>query len=194
MQNNNSSGIVVGIVSNLEDPEKLGRVQLTYPHLEDQKSQWARLAVPMAGPDRGTFFRPEVNDEVLVAFEHGDERRPYILGSLWSTEDQPPVDDGNAGQNNWRFIKSRSGHIIKLDDTQGAETIEIIDKNEKQKIIIDSAGEKIQIICVSGDVEISATSGTVKVEAATVEVKASGSMSLEAGGTMTIKGSTVNIN
>jgi uncharacterized protein involved in type VI secretion and phage assembly len=194
MQNNKSNGIVVGIVSDLEDPENLGRVQLTYPHLEDQKSQWARLAVPMAGPDRGTFFRPEVNDEVLVAFEHGDERRPYILGSLWNTEDQPPADDGDARKNNWRFIKSRSGHTIKFDDTQGAETIEIIDKNEKQKIIIDSAGEKIQIICVSGDVEISATSGTVNVEAATVEVKASGSMSLEAGGTMTIKGSTVNIN
>ena len=72
MYQNGTNGIVVGIVTDLEDPDGLGRVQLTYPHLEDQKSQWARLVSPMAGAERGTFFRPEVEDEVLVAFEHGD--------------------------------------------------------------------------------------------------------------------------
>ena len=194
MRNNGSNGIAIGIVSNLEDPEGLGRVLLTYPLLEDQESQWARLAVPMAGPDRGTFFRPEVDDEVLVAFEHGDVRRPYILGSLWSTTDQPPADDGNAKENNWRFIKSRSGHVIKFNDTQGSETIEIIDKNEKHKIIIDSANEKIQIICDSGDIELTASAGKFKVDASEVEIKASGSMKLEASGQNSIKGATVNIN
>lgn len=194
MENNHSNGIAIGIVSNLEDPDGLGRVQLKYPHLDDQDSQWARLAMPMAGPDRGTFFRPEVDDEVLVAFEHGDVRRPYIVGSLWSSEDKPPADDGQPKENNWRFIKSRSGHIIKFNDTDGAETIEIIDKNEEHQIIIDSANKKIQIICKSGDIELSATSGKVAVEASEVEIKASGSMTLEAGGEMTIKGSMVNIN
>lgn len=194
MQTNGSNGITIGIVSSLEDEEGLGRVKLTYPTLEDRESQWARLATPMAGTDRGFFFRPEVNDEVLVAFEHGDIRRPYVIGSLWSTEDQPPADDGNTQENNWRFIKSRSGHIIKLNDTQGSETIEIIDKNENHKIIIDSANQKIQIICESGDLEISTSSGKVKVAASEVEVKADGNMTLEAGGEVTIKGSLVKIN
>jgi len=189
-----SNGIVIGIVSSLDDPDGLGRIQLTYPHLDDQKSQWARLSAPMAGAERGAFFRPDVEDEVLVAFEHGDVRRPYVLGSLWSESDMPPADDGNPDENNWRFIKSRSGHILKFDDTSGAERIEIIDKDEAHKIIIDCSEDKIQIICDSGDLEISATSGTVKVDAQTVEVKASGDMTLEATGTMTIKGSTVNIN
>lgn len=194
MPNNRSNGITIGIVSDLEDPEQLGRVKLTYPQLDDQESQWARLSTPMAGPDRGVFFRPEVEDEVLVAFEQGDVRRPYILGSLWSTEDQPPADDGNAADNNWRFIKSRSGHIIKLNDTDGSETIEIIDKSESHKIIIDTANQKIQIICDSGDIEVSASSGKVKIDASEVEVTSSGSMKLEASGEMTIKGATVNIN
>jgi uncharacterized protein involved in type VI secretion and phage assembly len=189
-----TNGIVIGVVTNLEDPDKLGRVRVKFPHLDDQESQWARLATPMAGPDRGVFFRPEVDDEVLVAFFQGDIRFPYILGGLWNAEDTPPPDDGKAKENNWRFIKSRSGHIIKLNDTKGEESVEIIDKDEKRKIIIDCSKEKIQIICESGDVEIKAASGSVKVEAKTVEVKASKDMKLEAGGTMTIKGATVKIN
>ena len=193
MGSNRSNGIVVGLVSNLEDPDQLGRVKLTYPHLDDQESDWARLVVPMAGPDRGTFFRPEVGDEVLVGFEHGDVRRPYVLGSLWSTVDRPPADDGNAADNNWRFIKSRSGHVIKLNDEPGAETIEIIDQSEQHKIIIDTANQKIQIICDSGDVEITAAT-KVKIDASEIELTSSGSMKLEAGGQMTIQGATVNIN
>lgn len=194
MRGTPENGIMVGIVKNLEDPDNLGRVRVTYPQLDDQESQWARLVTPMAGAERGMFFRPEKDDEVLVAFEKGDPRRPYILGGLWSTVDAPPADDGNAKENNWRFIKSRSGHLLKFDDTSGSEKIEIIDKDEKHKIVIDCSEDKIQIICDSGDVEVSATSGTVKVEAQTVEVKATGDMNLEATGTMTIKGSTVNIN
>lgn len=140
------------------------------------------------------FFRPEVDDEVLVGFELGDVRRPYILGSLWSSEDTPPPDDGQASDNNWRFIKSRNGHIVKLDDTDGQEKIEIIGSDGERQIVFDIAGRKIQITCDSGDIEVSAPSGSVKVDATTVEIKASGDMTLEATGTMTISGSTVNIN
>jgi uncharacterized protein involved in type VI secretion and phage assembly len=189
-----ANGIVIGVVSDLEDPENLGRVKVKFPHLDDQEGDWAKLVSLMAGPDRGVFFRPEVEDEVLVALEHGDYRRAYVLGALWSKTDKPPADDGNAAENNWRFIKSRSGHIIKLDDKQGSELIEITDKTGDHQIIIDSANKKIQVTCKSGDVEVSAKSGSVKVEATTVEIKASGDMNLEATGTMTIKGATVNIN
>src|SRR5215212_313772 len=99
-----TNGIVIGLVIDLKDEENIGRVKVKYPHLEDQPSDWARLASPMAGNKRGTFFRPEVGDEVLVAFEHGEPRRPYIIGALWSKVDPPPPDDGDTEKNNWRFI------------------------------------------------------------------------------------------
>ena len=194
MQEQKENGIVVGIVTDLDDPDRLGRVKVKYPHLGDQESNWAKLVSPMAGPDRGLFFRPEVNDEVLVVWEHGESRTPSILGAVWNKVDTPPSDDGQPSQNNWRFIKSRSGHIIKLDDTQGAERIEITDKDGSRKVIIDSAGQRIQVICDTGDIEVSAAAGNVKVEAATIELKASGNMTLEATGTMTIAGKPVNIN
>jgi uncharacterized protein involved in type VI secretion and phage assembly len=194
MPSQKDNGVVVGLVTSLDDPERIGRIKVKYPHLEDQQSEWARLVTGMAGPDRGLFLRPEVGDEVLVVFEQGELRRPYILGSLWSKPDKPPSDDGNATQNNWRFLKSRSGHIIKLDDTRGKERIEILDKDGARKVILDSVAQKIQITCDSGDVEVSAQSGAVKVNAMTVDIEAQGDMTLQASGIMTIKGSVVNIN
>lgn len=188
------NGILIGVVTDLKDPDGLGRVRVRFPYLGDQLSNWAKISSPMAGKNRGFFFRPEVDDELLIAFEMGDPRRPYVLGALWSKTDAPPPDDGNAEKNNWRFIQSRSGHILKFDDTQGAERIEVIDKAGKHKIVIDSSGDKIQIICESGNVEIKASAGKVQIEAKEAEINTTGDMTLEAKGQMTIKGSVVNIN
>jgi uncharacterized protein involved in type VI secretion and phage assembly len=188
------NGILIGLISNLDDPEKIGRVKVKFPELGNVESDWARLATLMAGAGRGTFFRPEVDDEVLVAFEHGDPRRPYIVGCLWSQADGPPPDDGQPTQNNWRCIVSRSGHTIRLDDTQGKERIEVIDKDGERQVIIDSANRKIQVICATGDVEVKAGAGSIKVEATTVEISATGNMTLNANGTMIIKGQSVLIN
>jgi uncharacterized protein involved in type VI secretion and phage assembly len=187
-------GLMIGIVSDLDDPDRLGRARVTFPELSDVESDWARLIVPMAGSGRGAFFRPEVGDEVAVGFEHGDPRRPYIFGSLWSLADPPPPNVADSPDNDLRLIQARSGHILRFDDTPGKEKVEIIDKDGQRRVILDSANKKIQIIAESGDVEVSATDGTVKVEAKTIEVKASSTMNLEAGGIMTIKGSKVNIN
>lgn len=195
MRTRPSNGIVIGVVKELEDPDSLGRVQVEYPHLDDQKSEWAHMASMMAGGGRGAFFRPDPEEKVLIAFEHGDSGRPYVLGSLWSHADEPPPDDGKPKENNWRFIKSRSGHLFKLDDTDGKERIEIVDKDEARRIVIDCSGSKIQIVCDKGDVEVSAPKGTVKVDAKTVDVKSTGDMTLAAPqGTLTITGQTVNIN
>jgi uncharacterized protein involved in type VI secretion and phage assembly len=194
MPENGSNGILIGIVDDLQDPEGLARVRVRYPYLGDQKSDWARLAVPMAGDGRGTFFRPEVGDEVLVAFEQRDPRRPYVLGSLWSQADPPPEDDGQAAQNNWRFIQSRSGHIILLDDTAGQEKIELIDKDGLRRVTIDSANGKIEVICSQGDVKVSAAAGEVRVEGLTVVVEAQTSLTLRSSGPTTIEGNPVAIN
>jgi uncharacterized protein involved in type VI secretion and phage assembly len=187
------NGIVIGTVVDLNDPEKLGRVKLKLPQYNDEQSTWARIASPMAGGNRGFFFRPEVQDEVLVGFENGEVRRPYVLGALWSKVDTPPPRDSDDTKNNWRFIVSRSGHILKFDDTSGAEKIEIIDKSGSLKITLDSANSKIQIES-NGDVEVSAPQGTFKVSAQTVDIEATGQMTLQATGTMTVQGSIVNIN
>ena len=190
---NDTNGIVIGVVCSLEDPDNLGRVQVEYPHLDNKRSDWIRMVNTMAGAGRGAFFRPETGDEVLVCWEHNDGRRAHILGGLWSKKDKPPRDDGKAKENNWRFIKSRSGHILKFDDTKDAEKIEILDKDGRRKVVIDSKNKKVQIVC-DGDIEITSSSGNVAIKGKDVTVSASGKLALNATGTATLKGQTVNLN
>ena len=188
------NGIVIGIVADLDDPEQLGRVRVKLPHLNDELSDWSRLASPLGGKNRGWFLRPEKDDEVLVACEHGDPRRTYVVGSLWSKVDPPPADDGKKVDNNWRFFQSRSGHLLKFDDTSGAERIEIVGKGGQHKLVIDVSGKKIEISCSSGDIAVSAPSGKLSIDASQVEIKAKTTMNIEADGSMTIRGKTVAIN
>src|SRR5262249_11560031 len=137
-------GLVVGIVKT-NKLDSSGRVEITLPALSDAEIvHHARIAVPMAGGQRGTFFLPEEKDEVLVAFECGDIARPYVIGALWNGKDKPPDTNAN-GKNNLRFIKSRSGHLLRLDDTDGSEKIEIIDKSGENSITIDTANKTITI-------------------------------------------------
>jgi uncharacterized protein involved in type VI secretion and phage assembly len=197
----NILGVVIGIVTNNKDPDDLGRVKVKFPWLSDSdESNWARVISPMAGKERGLFFLPDVDDEVLVAFEFGDINMPYVIGSLWNGKDKPPQTNSD-GKNNMRIIKSRSGHLIKLDDTDGAEKIEIIDKSEKNKIVIDAKNEMISIVS-NKDISISAPNGKVTIEANDIEAKsnastkieASAGMDLKASGNMNVKGATVNLN
>jgi uncharacterized protein involved in type VI secretion and phage assembly len=189
-----TNGIVIGVVSTLEDEANLGRIRVSYPHLGGVESDWARLSSPMAGAQRGVFFRPEVGDEVLVAFEHGDPRRPYVLGSLWSQEDKPPPDDGDQKANNWRFICSRSGHIILLDDTPGKEKIELIDKDGKRRVTIDSASSppRITVLSEVGDVELKAPKGKITIEAQEISIKATTTKKIKASTPANHKVGTVN--
>jgi uncharacterized protein involved in type VI secretion and phage assembly len=188
------NGIVIGIVDDLDDQQDLGRVRVRFPHLNNELSNWARIATPFGGRNRGLFLRPEKDDEVLVAFEHGDPRVPYVVGVLWSQPDPPPSDDGKRVDNNWRFLRSRSGHLLKFDDTDGAERIEIVGKGGQQKIVIDVSGSKIEITCDSGDLALKAPSGKLSIDAQTVEIKSSQSMKLQASADMTISGTQVAIN
>jgi uncharacterized protein involved in type VI secretion and phage assembly len=194
-------GVVVGIVTNNQDPDGLGRVKVKFPWLSDvDESTWARIAAPMAGDQRGVYFLPEVEDEVLVAFEHGDVRFPYVLGALWNGKDAPPASNDD-GKNNVRIIKSRSGHVIKLNDEDGKETIEIVDKSEKNSILIDTAKNSIAVTS-DKDITLSASNGTIKLDAQKIEINSSGptkiaagsTASVEASATLTVKGATVNIN
>ncbi|PYT04739.1 MAG: phage tail protein, partial [Acidobacteria bacterium] len=155
------SGVVVGVVTNNQnDPEGLGRVKVKFPWLSDEdESNWARVAAPTAGKERGFYFLPEVEDEVLVAFEHGDVRFPYIVGSLWNGKDAQPAKNDD-GKNNVRVIKSRSGHVVRLTDKDGAEMIEIIDKSEKNSIVFDTSKNTITITA-DKDIVLSAAQGKI---------------------------------
>ncbi|NLW46372.1 MAG: phage tail protein [Firmicutes bacterium] len=195
------SGVVIGIVTNNQDPEELGRVKVKLPRLSgEDESNWARVATFMAGNERGAFFLPEIDDEVLVAFEHGDINIPYVIGALWNGVDKP-YETNRDGNNDRRVIKSRSGHLIRFDDQDGAEKIEIIDKTEKNFITIDAATNKITVSSEQ-NLELVAKNGKVVIDAQDVEIKssnatkieASADMELKASGNMIVKGATVNIN
>jgi uncharacterized protein involved in type VI secretion and phage assembly len=198
-------GVVVGIVTNNQDPEKLGRVKVKYPWLSDsEESHWARMATLMAGKDRGSFYLPEVDDEVLLAFEHGDVRFPYVIGMLWNGKDTPRYDNSD-GKNDLRVITSRSGHefIFNDNDQQGQVTIHTR-KNHTITLDDSAGGEKISIVDRTGNnsIVIDSNQNSIAVKSATmltidskiIEIKASGTMKLEATGTMTIKGALVMIN
>jgi uncharacterized protein involved in type VI secretion and phage assembly len=185
-------GVVVGVVTDNKDPDKLGRVKVQFPWLaDDAESTWARVASLMAGKERGTFYLPEVGDEVLVAFEHGDLAYPYVLGALWNGKDAPPETNAD-GDNNKRLIKSRSGLVILLDDTSGSEKIEIADKDGKNKVVVEMSGKKITISS-NGDIEINASQGAVNISGQTVKINSSDKMEVKATGTLDVQGQTTNI-
>ena len=103
-------GVSVAIVAQNKDPEGLGRVKVRFPWRENpDESHWARIAVPMAGNGRGIWFLPEVDDEVLVAFDAERVEHPYVIGCLWNGQDLPPERNAD-GRNDLRVIHSRSGH------------------------------------------------------------------------------------
>jgi len=208
-----SHSVVVAIVTNNQDPDGMGRVKLRFPWLEEgTESDWTRIATPMAGGDRGIFFLPEVNDEVLVSFEHGDLNRPYVLGALWNGEDSPP-ETNSDGRNNIRKIRSRSGHeiifddndaasqekleihtnaghTILMDDSSGQEKVEITDKTGNNTITLEMNGITLSS---STDLNIEATNISIRANAS-LTLEGSASSSLESGGALRIQGSVVQIN
>ena len=147
-------GVVPAIVTNINDEENLGRVKVKFPWLDDKlESTWARVIGAGAGSERGIMFNPEVNDEVLIAFEHGNFNYPYVIGGLWNSKDKLPENPVANGKVEKRIIKSRAGHIISMDDTSGSEKIEIIDAKQGTAILFDAANNNLKID-TKGDVTI----------------------------------------
>lgn len=204
---NRISGVVPAVVTNNRDSEGLGRVKVRYPWLsEENESDWAKVMTFMAGAGRGGYFLPEVGDEVLVAFEHGDINFPYIIGAIWNSEDTPPESNGDGG-NHIRKLVSRSGHEILfnddaegrcekieirtsaghrilLDDAGGREQIEIADHSGRNTIVIDSAQNRITI----------ESGANLDIKAQMISIEASAAMEIKSNGDMTIQGAMVRIN
>lgn len=213
-------GVAVGIVRDIKDPRNLGRVKVDFPWLNDgggavsvtgdddrAHSFWARIATLSAGGNRGSFFIPEVGDEVLVAFEHGDPDRPFVLGGLWNREDAPPETMDAGGKNNLRTIRSRSGHTITMDDdtdgqkakvtvrSQGGHDLTLDDDGGKGKIAIKTAaGHAVTLDDTGGTLSIVDTSGNkitldANANSLTIEVKGECEQKVGANLKITITGS-----
>ncbi|WP_421658670.1 phage baseplate assembly protein V [Leptothermofonsia sp. ETS-13] len=180
-------GITIGVVTNNKDPEGLGRVKVKFPWRSEQdESYWARVMAAMAGNQYGLYFLPEVGCEVVVAFEHGDIRFPYILGALWNGKDKPPVTNQD-GKNNQRMLKSRSGHVILLDDTQDEEMITIRDKSQKNEIIIDSSKKSMMIkvgeeltIETGGKISLKSSKGDLEIDCQNLSINAKQNCNIKA--------------
>jgi uncharacterized protein involved in type VI secretion and phage assembly len=190
-------GVVIGIVTNNKDPNLLGRVKLKFPWRDSsEESGWARVATLMTGNDRGTYFLPEVGDEVLVSFDHGDITQPYVIGALWNGKDKPPEKNAD-GKNNTRMIKSRSGHKIIFSDEQQLEKVAIQTKSGHQIVLDDSAGrEKIEIKDKTGSnsILIDSVQNSISISSQMkISIQAQ-MIEIKAGGTLTLQGGLVKIN
>ncbi|MBP6107122.1 MAG: hypothetical protein KA506_11520 [Steroidobacteraceae bacterium] len=191
-------GVAVAIVTQNKDEDGLCRVKVRFPwHDKPRESYWARLAMPMAGDGRGTVFIPEVDDEVLVAFEREDLRFPYVLGALWNGKDKPPLANDD-GKNDRRIVKSRKKHYLLFDD--GAQgVVELAHENgavvrftDNEIELKDSQGNHLKIE-KSGAVTLQAST-QLTIKAATITIEATGTLELKANATLTIRGTLVNIN
>lgn len=180
-------GVYVGLVTNVQDPEGWGRVRVRLPWTTDPEGElfepWARVATLMAGSNRGTWFIPEENDEVILAFEGGCPWSPIVMGGVWNGVDNPP--ESMDEKNNTRSITSRSGIKVIFDDTDGGvqftvetpggqkivcadtpATIDMTDSNGNQ-VTLDSSGITLS---ASANVTINAT--MLKVSASMITVDA----------------------
>lgn len=168
-------GVCIGIVTDIKDPDNQGRVKVTLPWAPDSGGQryegWARLATLLAGNNRGSWFIPDVDDEVLLCFEHGDPRRPYVLGGLWNGRDQAPEQMDGSGNNYKKVLRSRNGVKVTLDDQDGQEQLKLETPGGQSLTLKDGPGS-IEIVDSNGN--------SVKLEAAGVTVTASAKVTVNA--------------
>lgn len=194
--------VVIGIVTNTNDPDSLGRVKLKFPSLgNDVESWWARIASAAAGKDRGVLMMPLVNDEVLVAFEHGDVRRPYVIGSLWNGKAKP----NNLVQKDGSFVlqsdkqiqtKAKEAISVKGDKDFTLDTTGAINQKTKDKLSIDATqgvsvkGMKIEINA-NADISINANASVTISAKGKLEVSATGMLKVGTAGVLQLSGSQI---
>ena len=180
------NGVFPAVVIDNVDPENLGRIQVQLSQMDESGQRgstvWARVATLMAGKNRGTWFIPDVADEVLVAFEAGDVRRPYVIGSMWNGTNSPPETmDAN---NSKKLLRSRNGVTVTLDDQSGQERF----------IVETPGGQKVTLKDGPGSIEIKDNNGnSVTLEAAGIVVNGSAKVTINAS-TVEISSGMVTVN
>jgi uncharacterized protein involved in type VI secretion and phage assembly len=176
-------------VIDIKDPDGQGKVKLKLPWSPDTDDGsyqvWARLALLMAGNNRGSWFIPDPNDEVLVVFEGGDPRRPYVVGMLWNGKDKPPETMDGSGNNFKKTIRSRNGVKITIDDTDGSESI----------TLTTPAGQTVTLKDGPGSIELQDTNGNdIKTDTSGVTIVAGTAVTIRCATTLTVNALGVTIN
>jgi len=181
-------GVYPAEVTNVRDPDGQGRVKIRLPWSPDTErgyEVWARLVPFMAGGGRGAWFIPDPREEVLVMFEGGDPRRPYVIGALWNGTDAPPESMDEDGKNYKKSIVSRRNIRITLDDTEGHETI----------TIQTPGGQRVTIKDGPGLVELRDRAGnSIKLEPQGMTITAASKLTINGGTTMEINASMLTVN
>jgi uncharacterized protein involved in type VI secretion and phage assembly len=181
-------GVYPAQVTDIKDPDGQGRVKVRLPWAPDVNGGayevWARLATLMGGKNRGTWFIPDPDDEVLVVFEGGDPRHPYVLGGLWNGRDTPPETMDGAGKNFKKTIRSRNGVRVALDDTDGQESL----------ALETPGGQKVTLRDGPGSIAIEDANGnSIKLEPAGITITTRGKLTIRAG-TIEVNAATVTVN
>ena len=158
-------GLYPAIVTDLVDPDTLGRIEVKLPWLgsdgQDVRA-WATLLTPYADDDQGFEALPEVDTQVVVGFEAGDPRRPYIVGSCWNGKEKLP--EAAAKPNNKRLIKTREKSLLEFDDTSGAVKI-TLSTQSGHKLVLDAGAMEIKVTHSNGPTITMDAAGNVKVNA-----------------------------
>jgi uncharacterized protein involved in type VI secretion and phage assembly len=189
VERNRLYGAYPALVTNIVDPDGQGRVKIKLPWVPDVGKGgyevWARLAVLMAGNNRGTWFIPDPNDEVLVVFEGGDPRRPCVIGMLWNGRDRPPVSMDGAGDNFKKTIRSRNGVQITMDDTDGSESI----------TLLTPAGQSVTLKDGPGSIELQDSNGNdIKADPSGITIRAASDLTIQCSGVMTVSAASITVN
>jgi len=166
-------GVYPAVVTDIVDPDSLGRVEVRFPWLTTEGDRdaryWARLCSPYADDDQGLQIMPSVGSEVVVAFEAGNLRRPYVIGSTWNGTTTLPRTPQSA--NDLRVLRTRSGSEIEFDDTDGAEKV-TVSTASGHKVVLDNSAQEVLVAHSAGC--------TVKLTPTAVEVNANVSVDVTA--------------
>ncbi|MDP9241054.1 MAG: VgrG-related protein, partial [Actinomycetota bacterium] len=186
---NGLPGVVPAQVTDVHDPDDLGRVKVKFPWLSDTYvSDWVRLVSSGAGSSRGGIWLPEVNDEVLVTFEQGDLRRPYVIGGLHNGVDKPKLGDGlvdgSSGAVKRRGFVSKKGHALLFFDDDADDGVAVLTGDSKLRVSLNGGKQTIKI----------SSSGKVEIEGQTdITIKAGGNLTLQAQAKLELSGAQVSI-
>jgi len=166
-------GVYPAVVTNLVDPDRLGRIEVRFPWLgvsgDHDVRSWATLCSPYADGDQGLQILPEKESQVVVAFEAGNLRRPYIVGCTWNGT--APLPTPATRSNNLRVLKTRAGSRLEFDD--GTNPKVTVKTPKGHRVVLDDTGTGTVTVQISGGASIKVTATSVEIQAtATVSVKA----------------------
>jgi uncharacterized protein involved in type VI secretion and phage assembly len=185
-------GVAEALVADVADPQKEGRVKLRLPWFDSREvTDWCRAANLFAGNGYGSTWTPELEDEVLVAFIHGDLRFPVVLGGLYNGKDKAPR--ARTASTNQKTLRTKAGHEVLLDDSQGSLGVEVI-TSAGHRLRLDDVKDEITLEIEGGpSIVLRESGGEMQLKATAITLEAS-SITLKASGSLTAKGNPIELN